>query len=126
MEEGSEKCACYHIPDKSQVLNSHLISFLQLTRLDEKNMRSLAELDPKYQIFIDRLGLDPSNQIKTLKQASQTVFTAVEKQALTLRQLADMTGLTQATLNNFKAGKDVRLSNFLNILKALNLKIKIE
>lgn len=117
---------CYFIHDHSLIQDAALINFLRLTRLNEENMKKIAELDPKYRPFTDKLGLKIASQITDLQSAAQLVFSIVEKQNMTLRQLSEATGLTQVSISNFKAGKDIMLSNFVKMIKALGLSIKIE
>lgn len=105
-------------------------NFLMLSRLRDENMKALAKLDPQYRPFVQTILGEYSEpmdeKVETLQQASQIAFSHVEKQKMTLRELAHRSGLTQVAMSNFKGGKDIRLSNFLKILKALQLRLTID
>lgn len=106
-----------------------LTTFLLLTRMEEKNIQKLAEIDSSYAPFLSKLGLKEEVifNINNLKDASAFVFKLVENRKLTLRELSQKTGLTQVALSNFKLGKsDMRLSSFLKITSALGLKLKLQ
>ena len=106
-----------------------LTTFLLLTRMEEKNIQKLAEIDSSYAPFLSKLGLkeDVIFNVNNLKDASAFVFKLVENRKLTLRELSQKTGLTQVALSNFKLGKsDMRLSSFLKITSALGLKLKLQ
>lgn len=105
-----------------------LTTFLLLTRLEDKNMQKLAAMDSGYDLFLQKLGLkrDSVTSIASLQEATQVIFKIVEERKMTLRELSEKSGLTQAALSNFKTGKtDIRLSSFLKIAAALGLKFKI-
>lgn len=117
---------CYLIHDKNQLTDSVLINFLYLTRLKEANMLALAEINPIYKPLIEKIGLKTSKNLNRLEDISEKIFSRIEEQKKTLREMAEATGLTQVSISNFKAGKDIRLSSLLKMTKALQLKIKIE
>lgn len=62
---------------------------------------------------------EPVNNISAL------IFNIVRDKKMTLRQVSDKTGLTQAAISNFKAGSDIRLSNLIKIANALDLKVTL-
>lgn len=105
-------------------------NFLMLSRLRDENMKALAKLDTQYRPFVQTIlgeyAEAVEEKVETLRQASQIAFSRVEEQKMTLRELAHRSGLTQVALSNFKSGKDIRLSNFLKILKALKLHLTID
>ncbi len=106
-----------------------LTTFLLLTRLEDRNIQKLAELDAGYATFLSKLGLKEKrvSHINNLKDAALFIFKFVENRQLTLRELSHKTGLTQAALSNFKSGKsDIRLSSFLKITSALGLSLKVQ
>lgn len=45
---------------------------------------------------------------------------------MTIRELAEKTGLSMVAISNFRSGKDIRLSNFIKIAEALGLRLKLE
>jgi len=117
---------CYLLHDKTQLTDSTLINFLYLTRLNQSNMLALAEINPIYKSLIEKAGLKTTKTLNHIEDISAMVFEKVTEQKKTLREIAESTGLTQVSISNFKAGKDIRLSSLLKITKALQLKIKIE
>lgn len=106
-----------------------LTQFLLLTRLKADNMQKLAELDSRYQPYVDQVFGKKhhplSEEIQKIDQASLLIFEKVKQKNLTMRQLSELTGLTPMTLNNFKSGKDIRFSNFIKLCKAVGVKIKM-
>lgn len=110
-----------------EAVDRNLIQFLQLTRLDRENIQKIIEIDSRYEGFANKLGLFRRlSNLETLHDASRAIFRQVEKKSMTIRQIADSTGLTQVAISNFKSGKDVKLSNFLKITRAVGLKAKLE
>lgn len=108
-----------------------LTPFLMLTRLDETNMRALAKRDPQYRPFVAVLNLTPGvpigeKTVHDVEEASRFFFDVIADKALTLRHLAEQSGLTQVTISNFKAGQDVRLSNFFKLSEVAGLDIVIK
>lgn len=122
----AKKKESYLIHDNAQLTDPTLINFLYLTRLNEANMIALAQINPLYNPLIEKIGLQTSKILSRVEDISTTIFAKVEEQKKTLRQIAESTGLTQVSISNFKAGKDIRLSSLLKMAKALQLKIKIE
>jgi len=113
------------------VITSHLINFLLITRLKEENIAKLGKIDPKYRDYVERAvgssGLQTgAHALETLVQISGTIFSISEQNGITIRQLAEQTNLSMVSISNFKAGKDIRLSNFLKIAAALGLKLKLQ
>ena len=106
-----------------------LTNFLMLSRLQEKNMRTLARLDPQYQPFVQKIfgGSIRASEavVYDPKQAADIIFEQVKKQKMTIRELSQKSGLTQVTLSNFKVGRDIRFSTLLRILKTLKLSLMI-
>lgn len=120
------------IKNWDQKFSHSLINFLMLSRLKKENMQALAQLDPQYKVFVEKIlgkskttNQSQATLVKNIKEASQMAFSQVEKYNMTLRELSQRSGLTQTALGKFKSGKDVRLSSLLKILKALNLKLQI-
>jgi len=104
-----------------------ITSFLLVTRLARKNVR-VVESDPQYRtIFVEgRRSSRAATPVGDVASAANIIFKAVESKGMTLRTLAEKTGLTQVTLSKFKAGNDIRLSSLLKIAKALDLQLTIE
>lgn len=44
---------------------------------------------------------------------------------MTIRMLAEATGLTQVAISNFKAGGDIRVSNLIRIARALRMRLMV-
>lgn len=127
--EWDEKKTSLTIKNADSFLSTRVFNFLMLSRLQEKNMRMLAKLDTQYQPFVKKTLGDHQDAleeiIEDLEKASAIVFSHVEKQQITLRELSHKSGFSQVALSNFKAGKDIRLSSLLKILKALKLTLTI-
>lgn len=104
-----------------------LTLFLQITRMQEDSIMTLAMIDASAYKIAKELGFDlKTGDTDNVQSIVQAVFERVKKKGFTLRQLADMSGLTQASLSNFKAGKDIKLSNLMRILKALDMKLRLK
>ncbi|MBI2335706.1 MAG: helix-turn-helix transcriptional regulator [Deltaproteobacteria bacterium] len=121
----------YFIQDTHLVDWQLVTHFLMLSRLQKDNMQKLAELDNKFYSLLKKANLTKTinkqdKTITTLVDAVDIVFSAIAKQKLTLRQVSELTGLTQVSLSNFKAKRDIRFGNLLKILNALGLKLKVE
>jgi len=109
---------------------SSLTSFLLLSRLQIKNIQSLAEGNVVYQQFAQQMGLLSHKHAKTEVQNVQQImdyfFFVMSEKDTTFRELSEKTGLSQMAIHNAKAGGDVRLSSFLKLAKALDVKIYFE
>ncbi|PIR17477.1 MAG: hypothetical protein COV46_04085 [Deltaproteobacteria bacterium CG11_big_fil_rev_8_21_14_0_20_49_13] len=116
---------CYAIHSAQTIDWSKITLFLLLTRLDEKNIIRLVQIDKSFRdIATEKLGLSGPN-IENAKDCAKIIFQEMEKQEMTNRALAESTGLTQVTISNFKAGKDIKLSNLIKIINVLGLDMKI-
>jgi len=108
---------------------SLLTNFFILSRLKKENMIELAFIDKKYQPLIEQLGLkikkESVTQINNLDDAINRIFEEIKRKGLTIREVSEKTGLTQASISNFKAGRDIRLSNLIKMIHALGLDLKI-
>ncbi len=113
----------------NDVMSPSLTSFLLLTRLQPQQMQKLAELDPQYIPFVTALKLAPtakSHTINTIQDAVRAVFQRIEQQHMTLREVAEKSGLTQVSISNFKAGNDIKLSSLLKIAKVVGVKVRLD
>lgn len=114
--------------ENSDDISSLTIQFLLLTRLNKKNILKLAELDDKYKTLAQKIygtSVELSDTVESIESASKIIFDEVQRQKLTIRQLAEKTGLSAMAISNFKAGKDIRLSTLIKICQTLGLKISI-
>lgn len=119
--------AKFVVGDTGKINWPQLTLFLLLTRLNENNMGKFAELDPSARVFTDKLGLQTSiENFKSVKDCSQFIFNVMKEKNMTIRDLATATGLTQVTISNFKAGKDIKLSNFIKIIQVFGLELKLK
>lgn len=106
---------------------SKITLFLLLTRMDEENISKLAELDPTAAEISRRLGMEPVKQgIESLSDITRVLLKKLEEKKMTMRVLAEKTNLTQVSISRFKSGKDFKVSNLLNIAKALGAKLIIK
>ena len=100
--------------------------FLLLTRMNEDNILKLVKIDPTVEEIGRQLGYKCSGaNVDSVKACSRRIFKIMEKKKMTIRELSEKTGLSQVSISNFKAGKDVRLSNLLKIISALGIRLKI-
>lgn len=104
-----------------------LTQFLLLTRLSKENILKIASLDPRFKEYSYKIFKeDSANQtFDNMEEIISFIFSIIEKKKLTIRELSEKTGLSMVSISNFKTGKDIRLSNFLKILKGLELKFSI-
>lgn len=120
----------YRIKNFQQLDLGLLTNFLLLTRLQDDQIRAIADHDPRYRPYAKTLGLlsaeIDSTPILSLVQARDFIFRTIEKKAVSLAMVAQQAGLSQVSLSNFKAGGDIRLSNLLNIAKALGIKLTMK
>lgn len=101
--------------------------FLLLTRMNSKNIAKLTCLDKTSREIAAKLGFGSARRsIDSTDTCSKLIFEQLEKKKMTIRELADATGLTQMTINNFKAGRDIRVSNLIKIANALGMEIFIK
>lgn len=123
-EEGRTRCLVRAI----DVIDwPRLTLFLLLTRLEDKNIPKFAQLDPSAREFAEKLGFGPAvEHLDSVRECSRSVFAKMKKRGMTIRELAEATGLTQVSISNFKAGKDIKLSNFVKIVRALDVNLKLE
>ncbi len=105
-----------------------LTQFLFLTRLKKENILKLVHLDPVYKKYASKIFGELVNlgEVGKISDVIQFVFAEMEKRKITIRELAHQAGLSMVSISNFKAGKDIRLSNFLKILSVLGIKMKLE
>lgn len=109
-------------------ISSSLITFLLLTRLQLQPMKKIAEIDAQYVPFVTALQLIPtakSNGIATVQDIVRSIFQRIEQQHMTLREVAEQSGLSQVSISNFKAGRDIKLSSLLKIAKVVGLKLRL-
>lgn len=112
---------------------SHLAllkDFLILTRLKLENIKALSQMDARFSRFARNIpGLAEGGEgtaCANIGQISQAIFNEMKQKSVTIRELAEKTGLSMVSLSNFKSGKDIRLSNFLKIAKALGVKLRLK
>ena len=119
----------YTIHEAEKKITPIITNFLMLTRLDHQNMRKLQNLDSDYSLLAKSVlssteDTTPAGLIlDSLLEASHAIFSL--KKGMTIRELSEKTGLSMVAISNFKAGKDIRLSNFLKIAKAIGLNVSI-
>ncbi len=102
-----------------------LVNVLLLTRLAPQNITHLTTLTRGYRDYLGnrpRSAPDSLEGIDTLKKSRDLILARIKAKNMPLQRLALLTGLSLVTLNNFKNGADIKLSNFLKLCKALDLK----
>ena len=59
---------------------------------------------------------------------SELLLTLMENDGKSVRKLAELAGISPTTVQNIKSGKnaDIKLSNFMSIIKACGYTLKIE
>lgn len=105
-----------------------LTQFFWLTRLQRDNMQHIAAANPRYRPIAEQLGLTRGahDRIDDPAAARDALFAAIAAQHLTLRVVAERSGVTQVTLSKFKAGGDIMLSTFLKIATAVGWTISYQ
>lgn len=122
----------YTIQEIAKNITPLITNFLILTRLDPRNILKIKNLDSDYAPLVQAILGNQEGQnfsgitLDSLLRASNAVFSEIGTNGITIRELAQKTGLSMVAISNFKAGKDIRLSNFLKIVGALGLKMKLE
>ncbi len=119
----------YEILNSGPALSQEFINFLLVTRLVKENMLKIAEIDPTYEKYVQKLSFKKTSSgisLNNLAQAKTVIFDYMKENKVTFNELAKKSGLTAMTLNNFRAGADMRLSSFLKITQALGLKVIIQ
>lgn len=100
--------------------------FLLLTRMNEKNIAKLVQMDESARKTAEKLGFKcPSAGVESVKKCSEIIFEKMRKKKMTIRELSELTGFTQVSICNFKAGKDIKLSNLIKIIMALGAKLRV-
>lgn len=116
----------YFIENSNRIDLALLTNFLLLTRLQDDQIISLASQDTRFRPFAEALGLISKvteTPITALSDIRDVVFKTIDQKKLSLKKVAELTGLSQVSLSNFKAGNDIRISTLLKIAKALGIKI---
>ncbi len=100
--------------------------FLQITRMSKDNILKWAEANETAMEIAAMMGVKQAQVgLRSPLQAAQVIFNKAKEKGMTLRELAEKTGLTQVTISNFKTGGDIKFSNLIKIASALGLKIRI-
>lgn len=115
------------IPDASSIDWQKLISFLYVTRLTKSNVEIISRMGTRYDFLVGKdAAVQSAFTIDSIRDAADRLFAMVEERKMTLRTLAEKSGLTQTSLSKFKAGGDIRLSSLIKIANALGVRLKIE
>lgn len=104
-----------------------LTELLILSRLKDENLKALSQKHHRFKKWTQKLNLPlaTSEQTNSPHGIAKLVFQTLEEKNMTLNELAERSNLSLVSLHRFKKGNDIKLSNLLKILKALNLKMKI-
>lgn len=111
-----------HIDRRATIDIAKLTSFLFVTRLTDENIAAIRRMGTQYD-FLGTTSGPAQVAIDSPTMAANYIFSVVEEKRMTLRTLAEKTGLTQTAISKFKAGGDIRLSNLIKIARALGLMI---
>lgn len=109
-------------------LTRDFVSLLDLTHLAPEKMQILASCDARFQKWLANEHVTAATQqaVSTVEQTKNRIFQEIKKQKLTLREVAERSGMTQMALHNYKKGTNIRLNNFLSLLEVLNVKMVLE
>jgi DNA-binding Xre family transcriptional regulator len=113
---------------------SLVTNFLLLTRLNPENIKRILPTgyfdkillrQPKEKEALSgKINSDfLMKEVKNNKNIKAFFFELVEEKKMTLREISENSGITQATIHNFKTGVDIRLSTFLKLCQSLKIKI---
>ncbi len=123
----NEQKTSYTINDSKKIDWGKLTYFLFITRLNIENIQKLTELDSSFKDIADKLGIKKiATQVSSAEDAARIIFAKVKDKKMTMRELSERSGLTQAGLSKFKSGGDIRLSSLLKITRVLGLRIKLK
>lgn len=126
--EFKKRIYSYFIQNLDQIDLSLLTNFLLLTRLQDDQIVSLASQDARFRPFEEALGLaskEAAKPIVALADIRDVVFKTIGQKNMSLKTVAELTGISQVSLSNFKAGNDIRISTLLKIAKALGVKLTL-
>ncbi len=102
-----------------------ITELLMLSRLDQNNLNKLAEIDPRFAPWVQN-KFKTHAKVELKINPTQIIFDQLEKKQIPQSNFSKKTGLSLVSLYKFKNGGDIRLSNFLKMLDALNLEIHIK
>lgn len=90
--------------------------------MQEQDVREVAPI-LEYEIMVENVGVTMANRIRVGNRLREIR----NKQELSMKQLANMTGLTQSTISKIERGKwSVSLDTLTRICGALGCRIEIE
>jgi DNA-binding Xre family transcriptional regulator len=116
----------FQIPNASKVDWPSLKMFLQITRMNNDNILKWTDANETALEIAERIGIRNTQAgLAGPLQAARVIFDRVREKGMTIRELAEKTGLTQVALSNFKTGGDIKLSNLIKIANALGLRIRM-
>ena len=102
-----------------------ITELLILTRLNDENLKKISELNSKFEPWVSKLNLTSQKDL-IKNNLNDLVFSHMQKKRISQDGLAKSADLSLVSLYKFKKGGDIRLSNFLKILDALDLEIQIK
>lgn len=104
-----------------------ITNFLMLTRLDKKNIRALGQQDARFLPLCEKLGFKAvGNSLESTQEFAAFLRAKMNQQGITIQKLAEQSGLTPLSINKFRKGSDIKLSNLIKIMQALGHRLKIE
>lgn len=126
----------YEVDFLKMDLDLHFVTnFLLLTRLNLENIKKMIPSGHFDKILCGRMkkieerilndtGLDSlTKETQNIEDFKKFFFDSVKQKKMTLREISERSGLTQAAISNFKSGTDIRLSTLLKLCQAVNLKL---
>lgn len=107
-----------------------LTSFLLLTRLEPNLIEFFANKEGTPFTFLQNYKKVTKQEkiveVNTIADAANYIFAKLSEKNMTLRELSDLTGMTPASLHNFKNHQDIKLSTLIKMAKALGVVIRLE
>lgn len=125
------------VPNKSLLVSGfddqkieQVTSFLLLTRLEPNLIEFFINKQNSAFPFLKNLeGINETKknvEVKDIVDAANYIFAKLAEKNMTLRELSELTGMTPASLHNFKNHQDIKLSTLIKMAKALGIMIKLE
>lgn len=118
------------ISDLNDQKMEQVTNFLLLTRLEPNLIEFFAKKKDTAFTFLKNFKAvsesEKTVEVKELADAANYIFAKLAEKNMTLRELSELTGMTQANLHRFKNHQDIKLSTLIKMAKALDVVIKLE
>ena len=110
-------------------LSRDLLKFLELTKLYPKYMLNLVEMESRFQSFLEPMQKEVElllQEVIDLGSVRDKIFSEIQKQSLTLREVAKSADLTEMSLHNYRKKANLRFDNLLKLCRILKIKLFVQ